>query len=56
MLVLARTLNEEIHIGGGIVIKILALERSRVKIGIEAPGLRILRGELSEREQDAKRQ
>ncbi len=50
MLVLTRKLDEDIIIAGNIVIKVLGIERDRVKIGIKAPEeIQILRGELSKR-------
>ncbi len=48
MLVLTRKQNETIHIGGNVVIKVIATGRGKVKIGIEAPNsIRVRRGELS---------
>lgn len=48
MLVLTRKEAEMIHIGDGIVLKVIQTSRGTVKIGIEAPPeVRILRGELS---------
>ncbi len=47
MLVLTRKASEVIHVGDGIVIRILGLGTKNVKIGIEAPkDVRVLRGEL----------
>ncbi len=47
MLVLARKLNESIVIGDNIIIKVIAIEKGVVKIGIEAPSdITILRSEL----------
>src|SRR5690242_17601138 len=47
MLVLSRNLGETVQIGGTITLTILAVERGRVRIGIDAPEqVRILRGEL----------
>lgn len=37
MLVLARTLNERIMIGDGIVITIVGIKGDKVRLGIEAP-------------------
>lgn len=37
MLVLTRKVGEEIHLSGGVVIRIVEVTRGRVKIGIEAP-------------------
>lgn len=47
MLVLTRKKNEMIHIGEGIVIKVIHTGHNTVKIGIEAPReIRVLRSEL----------
>ena len=47
MLVLTRNRFESIHIGNGVVIKIIDTGRKSVKIGITAPSdVRILRSEL----------
>ncbi len=54
MLVLTRKQNETIHIGGNVVIKVIATGRGKVKIGIEAPNsIRVRRGELNPVEDDA---
>ncbi len=51
MLVLSRKPEESIIIGGNITVKILSVERNRVKIGIDAPeDISILRGELTKRQ------
>ncbi len=48
MLVLTRKKNETIHIGGNVVVKVIATGRGKVKIGIEAPdSVRVRRGELN---------
>jgi carbon storage regulator len=50
MLVLSRTVGEEIVIDGGIIVKVLKLNGNRVHIGLAAPeGTHIRRGELEER-------
>ena len=50
MLVVTRKEEETIEIDGGrIIIKVFGIKTSRVKLGITAPGLTILRGELVER-------
>ena len=50
MLVLTRRVGEEIVIDGGICIKILAIDRGRVRIGIIAPAyVRVDRQEIHER-------
>jgi carbon storage regulator len=49
MLVLTRRVGEEIVIDGGICIKILAIDRGRVRIGIIAPAyVRVDRQEVHE--------
>lgn len=49
MLVLTRKIAETIHIGNGIVVKVISCGRGRVKIGIEAPtDVRVIRGELAD--------
>ncbi len=51
MLVLTRKVEQSLIIGGNIVVKILGVERDRVKIGIEAPDdVKILREEIVDRE------
>ncbi len=48
MLVLSRNRDSEVHIGTGIVVKVLSVRNRRVKLGIEAPDdIRILRGEIA---------
>lgn len=47
MLILTRNLNQGIMINGNILVRILGVERGRVKVGIEAPEeVVILRQEL----------
>jgi carbon storage regulator len=47
MLVLTRKPAETIHIGDGIVVKVIKTGKGTVKIGIEAPpSVRVMRGEL----------
>ncbi len=49
MLVLTRKRSEMIHIGEGIVVKIIHTGRNAVKIGIQAPtDVRVMRAELCE--------
>jgi carbon storage regulator len=49
MLVLSRKVSESLLIGQDIRITVLKVERSHVRIGIEAPGtVTILRAELAE--------
>ncbi len=51
MLVLTRKIDQGIIISGNIYIRVLGVERDRVKIGISAPPeVRILREELMARE------
>lgn len=47
MLILTRKLDQSIVIDDNIVIRVLAIDRDRVKIGISAPrSVGVLRGEL----------
>ncbi len=47
MLVLSRKLNESLIIGEDIVISVLAIDRDKIKLGIEAPReIPIVRKEL----------
>jgi len=49
LLVLARRVEEGILIGNDIIIKILEIDKDRVKIGVEAPkSMKVLRLELYE--------
>jgi len=49
VLVLARKLDESIHIGDDIVIKVVSIENGMVKLGIDAPkDVSIMRDELIE--------
>ncbi len=51
MLILDRKLGESIVIGGNIHVKVLSIQRNRVKLGITAPeSVVILREELLERD------
>jgi carbon storage regulator len=51
MLVLTRKLGESIVIGEDIVVRVSAVQGSRVKLAIEAPrSRRILRGEIAEQQ------
>jgi carbon storage regulator CsrA len=54
MLVLARKLDESIVIGDDIKIKVIAVEKGVVKLGIDAPSnIAIVRSELIEDVKDA---
>ena len=54
MLVLTRKKNETIHIGGNVVLKVIATGRGKVKIGIAAPTtIRVRRGELVSADESA---
>lgn len=54
MLVLTRKIDQGIVIAGNIYIRVLGVERDRVKIGIDAPiEIPILRQELLERQEKA---
>jgi len=56
MLVLTRKIDQGIVISGNIYIRVLGVERDRVKIGISAPlEITILRQELLDREEEARR-
>ena len=51
MLVLTRKIDEGIVISGNILVRVLGVQRDRVKIGISAPReIAVLRQELLERE------
>jgi carbon storage regulator len=51
MLVLTRKIDQGIIISGNIVVRVLGVERDRVKIGISAPlNVTVLRQELLERD------
>jgi carbon storage regulator len=46
MLVLSRKVDEGIHIGGGVVLTVIRVGRSKVRLGVEAPrSLTVVRGE-----------
>jgi len=54
MLVLTRKIDQGIVISGNILIRVLGVERDRVKIGISAPlEVTILRQELLDRDREA---
>ena len=54
MLVLTRKIGESVVIGGQIVIKVLELNETRIRLGIEAPPQEaIWREELSDRHESA---
>jgi carbon storage regulator len=56
MLVLTRKIDQGIVISGNIVVRVLGVERDRVKIGISAPlNITVLRQELLERDANEKR-
>ncbi len=49
MLILTRKIDQGIIISGNILVRVLGVERDRVKIGISAPGeVTVLRQELHE--------
>ena len=55
MLVLTRKIDQGIVISGNIYVRVLGVERDRVKIGISAPlDVAVLRQELLEREEQEK--
>lgn len=50
MLVLSRKIGEEIRIGSCVNLRVLAISRGRVKLGIAGPrAVRVARGELPDR-------
>lgn len=56
MLVLSRKKEEQIVIGGGIVVKVIEICGDRVKLGLVAPSTTpIVRGELFKAEQERKK-
>jgi carbon storage regulator len=53
MLIFSRKLGQAVHVGDGIVIRIVEVRRSRIRIGIEAPqAVRIQRDENISRRTD----
>jgi carbon storage regulator len=53
MLILSRLAQEEIVIGDDIIVKVIAIEGKRVRLGIEAkPDIAILRSELINNQQE----
>lgn len=53
MLILTRKIDQGIVISGNIMVRVLGVERDRVKIGIQAPmEVTVLRQELLEREEN----
>ncbi len=56
MLVLTRKIDQGIVISGNIYVRVLGVERDRVKIGISAPlDITILRQELLDREKNSEK-
>lgn len=56
MLVLARKLDESIHIGDNIVVKVVSIDNGIVKLGIDAPkDISIMRNELVEEVKESNR-
>jgi carbon storage regulator len=54
MLILTRKIDQGIVISGNILVRVLGVERDRVKIGISAPmEVSVLRQELLEKEESA---
>lgn len=54
MLVLSRKKEEEIHIGNGVVVRVIAISGDRVKLGLTAPkDMNIVRSELLKRNAEA---
>jgi carbon storage regulator len=55
MLILSRKNQEEIVIDGDIIVKVIAIEGKRVRLGIEAkPNVSIVRSELINNQQEGK--
>lgn len=51
MLVLSRKLNQSIHIGDGISIRVVRIKGNSIQLGIDAPkDVHVLRSELLERD------
>lgn len=48
MLVVSRKVDEVVNIGESIVIRIVRVSGETVRLGIEAPGMTILRAELAD--------
>jgi len=47
MLVLTRKVNQTIHLGNNIVIKVVGITKEHVRLGFDAPDeVKILRGEI----------
>jgi carbon storage regulator len=54
VLVLSRKKEEEIHIGNGVVVRVIAISGDRVKLGLTAPkDMNIVRSELLKRNAEA---
>ncbi|MDD4854226.1 MAG: carbon storage regulator CsrA [Sulfuricurvum sp.] len=57
MLILSRKLDESILIGDSIMLKVVAIDKGVVKLGIEAPSnVRILRSELIRAVEDSNKE
>ena len=53
MLVLSRKVDEKIHIGDGITITVLRINKNTIAIGIEAPKeVPVIRGELEKEKRE----
>ncbi|QDV50816.1 carbon storage regulator [Gimesia fumaroli] len=53
MLVLSRKLNESIHVGDQVVIRIIQMRGGKVRVGIEAPReIQVIRSELRDQPTD----
>lgn len=53
MLVLSRKLNQSIHIGDGISIRVVRIKGNSIQLGIDAPkNIHVVRSELLERDAD----
>jgi carbon storage regulator len=57
MLILSRKLDESILIGDSIIVKIVAIDKGVVKLGIDAPNdIRVLRSELIRAVEDSNKE
>lgn len=50
MLVLSRKKSQQIRIGDSIVVTVLRTSPGGIRLGIQAPGLKVVRAELAEKE------
>lgn len=56
MLVLTHTIGSVVHIGDDITLKIISINKNKIKVGYSAPeNITILRDEVKQRNENAKR-